>query len=60
MNTVHAWRCRDIRLLVAGGGGRGGDNGGAGGGGGAAGPEPSSKARLFLPVLSLREARVPV
>ena len=21
MNTVHAWRCRDIRLLVAGGGG---------------------------------------
>ena len=26
----------------------------------AAGPQPSSKARLFLPVLSLSEARVPV
>jgi len=26
----------------------------------AAGPEPSSKARLFLPIMSLLEARVPV
>jgi len=36
MNTVHAWRCGGIRLLVAGGGRRGGVGGGAGGGGGGA------------------------
>ncbi|OSX73058.1 hypothetical protein BU14_0382s0019, partial [Porphyra umbilicalis] len=36
MNTVHAWKCEGIRLLVAVGGRRGGDGGGAVGGGGGA------------------------